>query len=55
MFQVLVGQVLTRMPDYRVDRDATRLYENNPMLNGLVQLPAAFRPGPRIGPRTRPF
>lgn len=50
MFQVIVRQVLTRLPDYRVDRDATRFYEGNPELNGLVTMPATFTPGPRVGP-----
>ena len=55
MFQVLVREVLTRIPDYKVDRDATRFYEGNPELNGVVQMPATFTPGPRLGPAERPF
>jgi cytochrome P450 len=55
MFQVLLRAVLTRIPDYRVDRSATRLYAGNPELNGIVTMPATFTPGPRTGPAERPF
>ncbi|HEX6422994.1 MAG TPA: cytochrome P450 [Acidimicrobiales bacterium] len=55
MFQVLVTHVLDRMPDYAVDHEATRFYAGNPELNGVVTMPAAFTPGPRVGPAERPF
>ncbi len=55
MFKVLLAEVLTRIPDYAVDRDATRFYAGNPELNGVVTMPATFTPGPRLGPRERPF
>jgi len=55
MFQVLLGTVLRRLPDYRIDRDATRFYEGNPMLAGVVSMPAAFTPGRTEGPADRPF
>jgi cytochrome P450 len=55
MFQVLLTGVLARIPDYAVDRDATRFYAGNPELNGVVTMPATFTPGPRVGPRQRPF
>jgi cytochrome P450 len=55
MFQVLLTEVLTRIPDYRVDREGTRFYSTNPELNGIVMLPATFTPGPRVGPTERPF
>ena len=55
MFQVLLSAVLTRIPDYRVDHDSTRFYAGNPELNGVVNLPATFTPGPRLGPLQRPF
>jgi cytochrome P450 len=55
MFQVLVAAVLARMPDYRVDREATRFYAGNPELNGVVTMPATFTPGQRAGPAERPF
>jgi hypothetical protein len=55
MFRVLVREVLTRLPDYVVDRGATELYDGNPELNGVVRLPVTFTPGPRVGPAERPF
>jgi cytochrome P450 len=55
MFQVLVREVLTRIPDYRIDREATVFYAGNPELNGVVRMPATFTPGPVAGPAERPF
>ncbi|MEJ7582622.1 MAG: cytochrome P450 [Acidimicrobiales bacterium] len=55
MFQVLMREVLMRIPDYRVDREATRFYAGNPELNGVVRMPATFTPGPVVGPPERPF
>jgi cytochrome P450 len=55
MFKVLLTEVLARMPDYAVDRAATRFYAGNPELNGVVTMPATFTPGPRVGPAERPF
>jgi cytochrome P450 len=55
MFAVLLGEVLARIPDYAVDREATRFYAGNPELNGVVTMPVTFTPGPRVGPRQRPF
>jgi cytochrome P450 len=55
MFQVLLGAVLARIPDYAVDHGSTRFYAGNPELNGVVTMPATFTPGPRVGPRERPF
>lgn len=55
MFQVLMAEILSRIPDYRIDRDATRFYAGNPELNGVVTMPATFPPGSRTGPTERPF
>jgi cytochrome P450 len=55
LFQAMIATVLRRLPDYRIDRDATRFYEGNPMLAGVVGLPATFGPGPAEGPRERPW
>jgi hypothetical protein len=55
MFQVLLHEVLDRIPDYEVDREATQFYEANPELNGVVRMPARFTPGPVAGPPERPF
>ncbi|HEX4862515.1 MAG TPA: cytochrome P450 [Acidimicrobiales bacterium] len=55
MFAVLLTTVLDRMPDYRVDESSTRFYEGNPMLVGVVSMPATFTPSSRQGPTERPF
>lgn len=55
MFQVLLREVLDRIPDYRVDESRTRPYSGNPELNGLVRMPCTFTPGARLGPSERPF
>ncbi len=55
MFGVLLSTVLRRIPDYRVDESATRFYEGNPMLVGVVSMPATFTPAVRVGPPERPF
>lgn len=55
MFQVLLREVLTRIPDYEIDRSAVRFYEENPQLNGVMAMPARFSPGIVTGPTERPF
>jgi cytochrome P450 len=55
MFQVLVREVLARIPDYVVDRANTRFYAGNPELNGVVRMPVTFPPGRRSRPAERPF
>ena len=53
LFGVMMRQVLGRMPDYRVDRRATRFYRGGE-LAGVVTMPVTFTPGTSIG-TTRPF
>jgi len=55
MYQTMMTEVLTRIPDYAVDRAATRFYERNPVLNGVVCMPITFTPGERRGTGTPPF
>lgn len=55
MFQVLLTEVLRRIPDYAVDRDAVQFYQGNPELFGVVTMPARFTPGPVVGPAECPF
>lgn len=55
LFGILLTEVLTRIPDYRIDEDATKFYGTNPELNGIVRMPVTFTPGPRVGPDERPF
>lgn len=53
-FQILLREVLDRIPDYEV-AEPVEHYAGNPTLNGLVSLPVSFTPGPRLGPAERPF
>ena len=53
-FQVLIREVLERIPDYQVS-EPPEFYDGNPLLNGLVRLPVTFTPGPRLGPEKPPF
>lgn len=45
LFEVMMQEVLERIPDYEVDRDRTRLYRSNPELAGVVTMPVTFSPG----------
>jgi cytochrome P450 len=54
LFQVMVSEVLRRIPDYRVDRAATRFYQGNPELFGVVEMPVTFPPGRATGVKS-PF
>jgi cytochrome P450 len=49
LFQIMVSEVLRRIPDYRVDRAATRFYQGNPELFGVVEMPVTFPPGAATG------
>lgn len=55
LFRIMMNEVLARIPDYRIDREATRFYEGNPELTGVVTMPATFGPGAATGPQERPF
>jgi cytochrome P450 len=46
---ILLTEVLTRMPDLRVDEAGVRAYETIPLVGGFRAMPATFTPGPRSG------
>jgi cytochrome P450 len=46
---ILLTEVLTRMPDLRVDEKAVRPYETIPLVGGFRAMPATFTPGPKTG------
>jgi cytochrome P450 len=48
----LIGQVITRMPDYRVDLQAVERYPHQGVNAGFQRIPTTFTPAPRLGPRT---
>lgn len=48
MFEVMVNEVLTRMPDFNVvERDVVQYTRIG--VNGWVRIPATFAPGPKVG------
>lgn len=48
-FQVVLGQVLERIPDYEVLEEQATQYDSIGTINGWVTIPATFTPGPKIG------
>ncbi|CPT71100.1 cytochrome P450 188A3 Cyp188A3 [Mycobacteroides abscessus] len=49
-FQVVVGAVLERLPDYQLVPGAAQRYPTVGQINGYIQMPAQFTPGPQLGP-----
>jgi cytochrome P450 len=49
IFEVMVHEVLARMPDYKVDEENIRPYGSVGDINGWVTIPATFSPGKRVG------
>jgi cytochrome P450 len=49
LFQVMMTAILKRMGDFRVDRAATRFYQGNPELFGVVTMPMTYSPGAALG------
>ena len=48
MFDEMIKQVLTRIPDYRVDLEQARKYRSIGTINGWMNMPASFTPGSRL-------
>jgi cytochrome P450 len=53
--EVMLLEALRRIPDYVIDPDRFRPYPGNPLMTGVVTMPATFTPGPRVGATARPF
>jgi cytochrome P450 len=53
--EVMLTEVLRRIPDYEVDPAGFEPYAPSMMMNGVVRLPVTFTPGPRVGPVDAPF
>lgn len=47
--RIMLREVLRRIRDYRIDRSRSARYNTVGYINGFVQMPATFTPGPRIG------
>jgi cytochrome P450 len=54
LFQVMLQEVLARIPDYQVQRDQVVFYQGNPELYGVVRMPVTFTPSNPVGVE-RPF
>jgi cytochrome P450 len=50
MFRAVLREVLSRMPDYRVDRSLAKPYPRLSIINGYISVPISFSPGRRLGP-----
>ncbi|MGO8872118.1 MAG: hypothetical protein ACLQPH_12095 [Acidimicrobiales bacterium] len=55
LFRIMVRTILDRVPDYRVDRQATTFYERDPSLAGVATMPVTFTPVPAAGPPATPY
>jgi hypothetical protein len=51
VWQIVVQQVLTRMPDYQLDLSAAERYPSIGITNGWKWTPVTFTPGRKVGPR----
>lgn len=49
MFTSMIKEVLSRMPDYRIDDAEALPYPAVSNVNGWINMPATFTPGPRLG------
>jgi cytochrome P450 len=47
--EILLGEVLTRLPDLRVDESGVVPYDSIPMVGGFRAMPATFTPGRTAG------
>jgi cytochrome P450 len=54
LFDVMMREVLTRIPEFVVDRERTEFYKGNPELAGVVTMPVTFPAGAPVG-IDRPF
>lgn len=48
VWEIVMGEILTRLPDYRVDHDAAQRYPDCGDIDGWVSVPVSFTPGSRI-------
>ena len=48
-FEVVFNTVLRRMPDFQVQLDQVKSYDNVGVVTGFISIPATFTPGPKVG------
>jgi cytochrome P450 len=49
MFETMIREVLTRMPDYQIDEKRIKPYPSVSVVNGWISIPATFTPGQKVG------
>jgi len=49
MFEAMMNEVLTRLPDYKVIEEESRIFPSVGYINGWVTMPATFTPGKKVG------
>ena len=49
-FEIMLAEVLRRIPDYVIDESELQMYRDRGVANGVVSLPATFTPGAAAGP-----
>ena len=49
MFDTMLTEVLTRIPDFKVDEERSHRYPTIGEVNGWITMPATFTPGKKIG------
>jgi cytochrome P450 len=49
MWQVMIGEVLDRLPDYTLVEEGLRPYPSIGGVNGWINIPARFTPGRKVG------
>ena len=49
MWQEMISEVLRRMPDYVLNEDGLVPYPSIGGVNGWINIPARFTPGPKVG------
>lgn len=54
VINTVLTEVLTRMPDFTIDHEATEMYPDLAVNQGWIALPMKFTPGPRVGSEFKP-
>ena len=47
--ELMIAEVLDRVPDYQIDLDGFKPYPGNLLMTGVVTMPVTFSPGERCG------
>lgn len=49
MFEEMVAEIFARIPDYRIHYDRSHRYTSVGTINGWIEMPISFAPGPKTG------